>query len=144
MNPSALLSGMAVVALLSAPAFGHIGETFQQCFDRYGRKIIEEKKFGLLDQITFQSDDLTVTALFVDGKAEYLTFEKEGRLSDIEVSHLLEKNSVDSLLTQESRRPMQVGDKVLDEVTWTSLENIAVLNATRNSLIVYTKRLADQ
>ena len=144
MNSSALLSGMALVALLSAPAFGHIGENFQQCFDRYGRKIIEEKKLGLLDQITFQSDDLTVTALFVDGKAEYLTFEKEGRLSDIEVSHLLTNNSVDSLLTQESRRPMQVGDKVLDEVTWTSLENIAVLNATRNSLVVYTKRLADQ
>ena len=135
---------MVVVALLSAPAFGHIGETFQQCFDRYGRKIIEEKKLGLLDQITFQSDDLTVTALFVDGKAEYLTFEKEGRLSDIEVSHLLTNNSVDSLLTQESRRPMQVGDKVLDEVTWNSLENIAVLNPTRNSLVVYTKRLADQ
>jgi hypothetical protein len=144
MNPSTLLSTVALVALLSASAFGHIGETFQQCFDRYGRKIIEEKNFGLLDQITFHSDDLTVTALFVDGKAEYLTFEKEGRLSDIEVSHLLENNSVDSLLTQESRRPVQVGDKVLDEVTWNSLENVAVLNPTRNSLIVYTKRLADQ
>ena len=131
------------VALLgSAMLHGRIGESEMQCFERYGRKVLEEKNLGHAKQIKFKSAEFEVTGIFINGKAECLEFEKAGELSGPEVRDLMEKNGLVPSLATESRKPVRMGYNVLEEITWTFPERVAILNALGDTLTISTMAFA--
>ena len=126
----------------SSPLYGRIGESEMQCFERYGRKVLEEKNLGHAKQIKFKSAEFEVTGIFINGKAECLEFAKAGELSGPEVRDLMEKNGLVPSLATERRKPVRMGYNVLEEITWTFPERVAILNALGDTLTISTMAFA--
>ena len=139
--PTPLLVGTLVISLWST-AFGRMGESAMQCFKRYGR-VLEEKLVGDAKQIRFQSENFTVTGIFVADKAEFLQFNKSGEFSEAEVGSLLEKNGIMVSLAQETREVVPMGrTSVGEKITWTFPDRIAILDPRTNTLTICTMTFA--
>ena len=136
------LISFCLALLSSSPLYGRIGESEMQCFERYGRKVLEEKNLGHAKQIKFKSAEFEVTGIFINGKAECLEFEKSGELSAPEVRGLLEKNGLAPSLATERRKPVRMGYNVLEEITWTFPDRVAILSALGDTLTISTMAFA--
>ena len=96
----ALLFGLLLITLLALPrnAQCRIGETLEECKTRYG-KPVEIKK----DTALFFKNGMTVSAHFIDGKVDQITYYKTDPKnskkticpSDAEVDILLQANAQD-------------------------------------------------
>lgn len=85
---------MFVVALLTQALQARLGETFDQCVERYSALI---RKQGSADnpQFIFEKDGITIGINFLDGKAAQMSYSRPSGSSflDSEVRQLLEVNS---------------------------------------------------
>lgn len=82
-----------IVALLVAQvAQARLGETYQECVNRYG-PLREKKGDPKNPQFMFQKDGITVGINFLNGKAAQLSFSKRDFFLDSDVQKLLDVNS---------------------------------------------------
>lgn len=124
----------ATILLWPCVSHGRIGETPMQCFKRYGKVIKETSLIGITKQVEFQSDEFTVTAVFIAGKAECLAFHKlSGDLTSADVAALFENNGMDISSVQEDRKKVW---KDFWLVTWTHPNRFAWVHPIFNQLIV--------
>jgi len=86
-----------VIALLTQAVEARLGETFNQCIERYGALI---RKQGRVDnpQFIFEKDGITIGINFLDGKAGQMSYSRANGspFLDSEVRQLLEVNSAGS------------------------------------------------
>ena len=100
----------AVFIAFPSATLGRIGETPMQCFKRYGKVVDETFLDDETKKITFRSEEFSVTALFLGGKAECLEFEKSSAdFTKADVTSLLDKNGLDLSLVQEKREKVPLG-----------------------------------
>jgi hypothetical protein len=92
-SPRRVAFSVALALLCAVPAEARLGETYEQCVQRYGRLV---KKQGREDnpQFMFEKAGITIGINFLNGKAAQLSYSKSsGTFLDIEVRQLLEINS---------------------------------------------------
>jgi hypothetical protein len=94
-----LLPCAALVLMTFIPASARVGETLDECVQRYG-PMIEKRPARLSgsdpEVMVFSKAGITVAAEFRDGKAWHLTYRKLG-LSSVEVDAIIMANSGASL-----------------------------------------------
>jgi hypothetical protein len=93
----ALVFYLFVIALLTQAVEARLGETLDQCVQRYGPLI---RKQGRADnpQFMFEKDGITIGINFLDGKAAQVSYSRASGspFLDLEVRQLLEVNSAGS------------------------------------------------
>ena len=112
-----------------------------QCFRRYGKVMDETFIDSKTKKITFRSEEFSVTALFLGGKAECLEFYKSSAdFTKADVTSLLDRNGLDVSLIQQKRekvlqpRGHRVGNELVLVpewswlVTWTYPDRIAYMH----------------
>ena len=120
-----------------------LGASPMQCFKRFGRKVSQESHVGSAKQVKFESDDFTVTALFVRNKAQYLHFAHRGVFDESGAITLLEQIGTDASLSKESRSHQRVGNKLIEAVAWPLVNGLAVFSPLSGSLTICDETFAE-
>jgi hypothetical protein len=125
-----LVLSVLVVLLTTVPASARVGETLDECVQRYG-PMIERRpaKLGASDPdvMVFSKAGITVAVEFREGKAWHLTFRKTA-MTSFEIEALITANSGTSLWSS----PLKTRDK---EYRMTADKGrLAVINWDRKAL----------
>jgi hypothetical protein len=89
------LSAVAVALLVPTVVAARIGETIEQCDTRYGTptKVEAGDSFANSVERTYRKDGFTVQVLFVDGRAEKISYSQLAAFTDEQISKLLSNNT---------------------------------------------------
>jgi hypothetical protein len=136
----ATLIFLAVLLFAAHTATARIGETLEQCIERYGQPAVPPKPGG---PVTFLKANVAITISFHEGHADMLVFFKwengaKGPLSDEEISVLMRANS-NGLSWEKTpvvtlNRAWNTADKSI----------YALLDAVTRSLTITTKDAIDR
>ena len=66
--------GILVGSFIVSTTFAHLGETLQECGDRYGEPFI-----ALKDSVIYKKNGFEIGNFFVDGKVEAVIYNKENK-----------------------------------------------------------------
>jgi hypothetical protein len=87
--------------LISKVAMGHLGETLEQCGERYG-----EPTLAMKDSVIYKKNGFQIGTFFVNGKVEGVTYKKETKdgffpekISLEEIYQILKSNCPDAVFT---------------------------------------------
>jgi hypothetical protein len=129
-NMKSLLPCAALVLMTILPASARVGETLDECVQRYG-PMIEKRSARLAgsdpEAMVFSKAGITVVAEFRDGKAWHLTYRKAG-LTGVEVDAIIMANSGGSLWGS----PLKTRDKEFRMTDDTS--RVALINWDRKGV----------
>lgn len=124
-------AGILLVLLTVAPAFARIGETPEQCEQRYGESN-PLKSTG--DTKTYHKGDFSITIAFLKGKAAFIEFVRDIRtdapvwdarnLSEEEIQKLLTANASGKSWKKQPSAPLKEGEP---EITFWLLEDNSCL-----------------
>lgn len=123
--------------------WSQFGENPVRCFRRYGGKVTEQGFVGDAKQIVLQSDDWSVSCLFIKNGAEFFVFQKVGLLSEAEAESLLARHGTDLSSGSESRCHQRVRNKMLEVVRWTLPDRVAIFSPSRNSVTLCSAAFAE-
>jgi hypothetical protein len=86
---------MFVVIASANVAMARLGETYEQCVQRYG-PLVEKEGDGKYPQFIFEKDGIEVGINFLNGKAAQISYKKAGFFLDADIQRLLDVDSAGS------------------------------------------------